>query len=74
MELELLHQELDLVRARALTVNIEIHPYVYGSRKAAGIMQLLQENGFALEALLNDCVFGFRRTDEASEHSRFRRH
>lgn len=74
MELELLHQELDLVRARALTINIEIHPYVYGSRKAAEIMQLLQENGFALEALLNDCVFGFRRTNEVREQSRFRRH
>ena len=63
MELPLLERELDLVRERAVTINMEIHPHVFGPRKAAGVVDLLQRNGFTLEAVAGGCVFGFRRDD-----------
>jgi FkbM family methyltransferase len=61
MELPLLEQELDLLRERVVTINIELHPHVFGPRQTAGIVHLLQANGFRLEAVAGGCVFGFRR-------------
>jgi FkbM family methyltransferase len=62
IELPLLERELDLLRERVVTINMELHPHVFGPLRTAGVIHMLQENGFRLEAVAGGCVFGFRAT------------
>ena len=60
-ELPLFEHEMDLLREKAVTINLEIHPHVYGPKRATGVVTMLQDNGFELAAVAGGCVFGFRR-------------
>ncbi|MFF2409979.1 FkbM family methyltransferase [Streptomyces sp. NPDC058092] len=61
MEMAMLKHDFSVIRERAATVSLEIHPHAFGPRGAAWVIRTLEEAGLRLEAF-SGC-FAFRRPD-----------